>query len=78
MCAVCSKRNETYLKKKVILKMFTYKVTPFKVVSFGSNTLLEAVLPSLEALLEIFFCEVFQSVGYGSLDTVDRFELMTS
>jgi hypothetical protein len=43
--------------------MFTYKVTPFKLVSFGSNTLLEAVLPSLEALLEIFFCEVFQSVG---------------
>jgi len=38
---------------------------------FRSNTLLEAILPPLEALLEVFFCEVLQYISYSSLDVAD-------
>jgi hypothetical protein len=41
---------------------------------FRSNTLLEAVLPSLEALLEVF-CEVLQYISYSSLDVADYLKI---
>jgi hypothetical protein len=46
--------------------------------SFRSSTLLEAVLPPLEALLEVFFCEVLQYISYSSPDVADYLEMMYS
>jgi hypothetical protein len=47
----------------------------FKENPFRSNTLLETVLPPLEALLEVFFCEVLQCISYNSLDVADYLKM---
>lgn len=44
---------------------------PFKVVPFSSKTLWQVVLPCLEVLLEVFFHEVLQYVGYSSQNIVN-------
>jgi len=72
---VCCNSNETDFIYK---KSLHFNMIPFKVVPFGSNTLFEVVLPCLEALLEVFFHEVLQSVGYSSQDVVNCPALMFS
>jgi hypothetical protein len=64
--------------RKVIGKCLHFNMIPFKVVPFGSNTLLELILPCLEVLLEVFFHEVLQSVSYSSQDVVNCPALMSS
>jgi hypothetical protein len=54
------------------------KCLHFNMIPFGSNTLLEVVLPCLEVLLEVFFREVLQCVGYSSQDIVSCPALMSS
>jgi hypothetical protein len=66
------------LYKKVTANFLDSNLFPFQVGPFRSNSLLEAFLPSLKALLEVF-CEFLQCVvGYGSLDAVNRLEMITS
>jgi hypothetical protein len=50
----------------------------FTVDPFRSNTLLEAVLPPLEALLEVFFCKVLQYISYSPLDVADYLKMTSS
>jgi len=42
---------------------------------FRSNTLLEAVLPLLKALLEVFFYEVLQHISYSSFNVADYLKM---
>jgi len=58
------------LLKKLLLKFLHINVIPSQAVPFRSNAPLEAFLPSLEALLEVFICEVPQFVGYSFLNVV--------
>jgi hypothetical protein len=78
---VWSKSNETdfIFKKKFLLTFLGSNLFPFQVGPFRSDSLLKAFLPSLKPLLEVFFCEFLQCVvGYGSLDAVNRLEMITS
>jgi hypothetical protein len=60
-----------------LLKFLHFNMT-FIEDPFTSNTLLEAVLPPLEALLEVFFCEVLQYINYSSLNVVYYLKMMPS
>jgi hypothetical protein len=62
----------------MFLEFVYYNAIRFKVVPSESDTRLETVLPLLEALLEAFCCHVLQCVGCGSLDVVERLEIISS
>jgi hypothetical protein len=46
------------------------KVIPFKIVPLGSYPATEALFPLLIAVLEGFFWNTFQLVGYALLDII--------
>jgi hypothetical protein len=62
--------------KALFLKYLYFNAIPFKVVPSGSKTFLDADLPSQEALLEFFFCEVLPCAPYNSLYIFYRLEIM--
>jgi hypothetical protein len=49
VCKVCYRSKTDFIKKKLLLKFLHFSVIPFKVVPFGNNTPMGAVLPPLEA-----------------------------
>jgi hypothetical protein len=52
------------------------KVIPFKIVPLGSYTATEALFPLLTAVLEGFFWNTFQLVGYALLDFIQSTKMV--
>jgi hypothetical protein len=52
------------------------KVIPFKIVPLGSYTVTEALFPLLIAVLEGFFWNTFQLVGFALLDIIQSTKMV--
>jgi len=67
---VWQKSNENDILLTMNFNILQIKVIPFEIVPLGSYTATEALFPLFVAVLEGFWWNTFQLVGYALLDVI--------